>query len=140
MIAGIAGALLVSYFVSGVDFLFWFPALFAVSLAGCLVGTYTAPPTNSAVLESFYKSVNPWGFWRPVMNAVMQKDTSFQPNKDFKLDMFNILLGIVAQTCLVVLPMYFILFMKVPLAITLSILLMVIVILKFTWWDKLKKE
>lgn len=140
MIAGIAGALLVSYFVSGVDFLFWFPALFAVSLAGCLVGTYTAPPTNSAVLESFYKSVNPWGFWRPVMNAVMQKDTSFQPNKDFKLDMFNILLGIVAQTCLVVLPMYFILFMKVPLAITLSILLMVVVILKFTWWDKLKKE
>src|SRR6195952_3915030 len=95
--------------------LYWWPLLFALSMIGCLIGTYAAPPTNEAILKSFYKTVRPWGFWKPVHDLVVADDPTFQGNKRFKLDMFNVVLGIVAQLCLTILPMYFILSMQAPL-------------------------
>lgn len=139
MIVGVAGALILSSFVSGVDFLYWFPVLFLVSMAGCLIGTYTAPATDKAVLEKFYSSVKPWGFWSPVHSGVLQKDAGFKKNTDFKLDMLNIILGIIGQTCLVLIPMYFILWHKTPLFITSGVLLIILIIMKKTWWNKLKE-
>jgi hypothetical protein len=68
----------------------------------------------------------------------MAENPSFQPNKRFKLDMFNVVLGIIAQCCLTILPMYVVLWLKLPLLITIAILLVIVFILKRTWWDKLE--
>lgn len=138
MLTGIAGALVFSRFFSGVEFLYYFPLLFLISIAGCLMGTYTAPPTDAAVLKGFYKQVRPWGFWKPVHEQVVAEDPSFIPNKRFKLDMFNVVLGIIGQLCLTILPMYIILWMKLPLLITILILIIIVFILKKTWWNKLE--
>jgi SSS family solute:Na+ symporter len=138
MLAGIAGALVFSRFFSGVEFLFYFPLLFAISLAGCFIGTYTAPSTNIEVLKQFYSTVRPWGFWKPIHEQVMRENPSFQPNRRFKLDMFNVVLGIIAQLCLTILPMYIVLWLKLPLLITIVILIAIIITLKKTWWDKLE--
>ncbi|MGZ3938616.1 MAG: sodium:solute symporter family protein, partial [Flavisolibacter sp.] len=70
--------------------LYWWPVIFLLSVAGCIIGTYTAPPTDLAVLKKFYATVRPWGFWRPVHKEVMAEIPSFVPNKRFKLDMFNV--------------------------------------------------
>ncbi len=142
MLSGILAALaliLLKYFdlVSGLDLYYW-PLLFVISIVGCLIGTYTAPPTEEAVLKSFYKTVRPWGFWKPVHAKVMAEDPMFEPNRRFKLDMFNVALGIIAQCCLTILPMYIVLWLKLPLMITIGILLVIVVILKRTWWDKLE--
>ncbi len=118
--------------------LYWWPLLFILSLIGCLIGTYAAPPTNEATLKSFYKTVRPWGFWKPIHALVVADDPSFIGNKRFKLDMFNVALGIIAQLCLTILPMYFILSMQTPLWITIGILTIIILILKKTWWNKLE--
>jgi Na+/proline symporter len=118
--------------------LYWWPLLFVLSLIGCLVGTYSAPPTDEATLKSFYKTVRPWGFWQPIHDLVVAEDPSFVGNKRFKLDMFNVVLGIIAQLCLTILPMYFILSMQTPLWITIGILVLIIIILKTTWWNKLE--
>jgi hypothetical protein len=118
--------------------LYWWPLLFVLSLAGCIIGTYAAPPTEQATLKSFYKTVRPWGFWKPIHALVVADDPSFVGNKRFKLDMFNVVLGIIAQLCLTILPMYLILSMHLPLFITLAILAVIIIILKRTWWDKLE--
>ena len=40
-------------------------------IAGCIIGTYTAPPTDAEVLKKFYKQVRPWGFWKPVHAQVV---------------------------------------------------------------------
>jgi hypothetical protein len=69
---------------------------------------------------------------------VVAEDPSFVPNKRFKLDMFNVVIGIIGQSCLTILPMYLILWMKLPLLITIIILAIVVVILKKTWWNKLE--
>ena len=135
--SGIISALIFPYVFDGLPLYYW-PLLFLISLAGCFIGTYTAPPTETAVLINFYKTVRPWGFWRPVYEMVIIEDPSFQPNKRFKLDMFNVVLGIIAQLCLTILPMYLVLWMKFPLLITVLILGIIIIILKKTWWNKLE--
>ncbi|MBB1283725.1 Na+:solute symporter [Flavisolibacter sp. BT320] len=136
MMAGIVAALVFPFIFTGLPLYNW-PLLFLISVVGCLVGTYTAPPTDSAVLKSFYKIVRPWGFWNPVRDEVMAEDPSFQPNRRFRLDMFNVVLGIIAQCCLTILPMYLVLWMKLPLLITVILLVIIVLILKKTWWNRL---
>lgn len=138
MLAGIVAALIFSHFISGSQFLYYFPVLFLLSLSGCFAGTYTAPPTDMAVLKKFYGSVRPWGFWKPVHALVMADDPAFRPNTRFRLDMFNVVLGVIGQCCLTILPMYLVMWMKLPLLATVIILLIIIFILKKTWWDKLE--
>lgn len=123
--------------LSGLELYYW-PLLFVLSLLGCLIGTYAAPATDREVLKAFYKNVRPWGFWKPVHKQVMAEDPLFQPNRRFRLDMFNVVLGIIGQCCLTILPMYVVLWLKLPLLITIAILIVIVLILKRTWWNKLE--
>jgi solute:Na+ symporter, SSS family len=118
--------------------LYWWPGLFILSVAGCIIGTFTAPPTEMATLKTFYSTVKPWGFWKPVHDEVIKDNPVFIANKNFKLDMANVALGIIAQLCLTLLPMYLVLWMKLPLLVTIAILAVIIFILKKTWWNKLE--
>ncbi|WP_207428944.1 sodium:solute symporter family protein [Pedobacter sp. SYSU D00535] len=140
MAAGITAALVFPFIFTDVLPLYVWPLLFLISVAGCILGTYTAPPTDETILLNFYKTVRPWGFWNPVYQKIKTQNPSFQPNKNFKLDMFNVVIGIAAQLCLTVLPMYLILGMKAPLAVTVLILTVLVIVLKKTWWDKLNEE
>lgn len=137
MAFGVISALAMPYAVSGLP-LYWWPLLFVISLIGCFIGTYAAPPTDVTVLKSFYKTVRPWGFWKPVHEMVLVEEGTFQANKNFKLDMFNVALGIIAQLCLTIFPMYLITGMYLPLWTTIGILAIVILILKRTWWNRLE--
>lgn len=137
MAVGVGAALLMPYVTTGLP-LFWWPALFVLSLIGCVVGTYAAPPTNIDVLKSFYKNVKPWGFWQPIHELVIAEDPTFKGNKNFKLDMFNVILGVVAQLCLTIFPMYLITGMYTQLAVNLAVLAVIVVILKRTWWNRLE--
>jgi Na+/proline symporter len=142
MMGGIVPAVLLAALkerglVQGLE-LYWWPLLLLISLAGCFIGTYTAPSTDKEVLKNFYKTVRPWGFWKPIHALVIAEDSSFEANKRFKLDMFNVCLGIIAQLCLTILPMYLVLWMKLPLLATVIILAAIMLILKKTWWNKLE--
>lgn len=137
MAVGVGAALLMPYVTTGLP-LFWWPALFVLSLIGCVVGTYAAPPTNIDVLKSFYKNVKPWGFWQPIHELVIAEEPTFKGNKNFKLDMFNVILGVVAQLCLTIFPMYLITGMYTQLAVNLAVLAVIVVILKRTWWNRLE--
>jgi SSS family solute:Na+ symporter len=138
MTIGIVTAMVLAWFVPSDHILNWFPVLFGISLAGSIVGTYITPATDMAVLKSFYSTVRPWGAWEPVKQLVMADDPTFVPNKNFKLNMFNVIIGTIAQLCLTILPMYLILMQKLPLLVTVLLLAVIILILKKTWWNKLK--
>jgi len=138
MLTGIIAALAFPYIFKDVLPLYAWPLLFLISIAGCIIGTFTAPPTDENVLKQFYKTIKPWGFWKPIHEKVMREDPSFVPNKQFKLDMFNVVLGIIAQCCLTILPMYIVLWMKMPLLVTVILLVVTGMILKKTWWNKLE--
>ena len=137
MMAGIIAALVFPFIFTGLPLYNW-PLLFLISIIGCIAGTYSAPATDTDILKSFYKQVKPWGFWKPVHEMVVAENPSFVPNKRFKLDMFNVVIGIIGQSCLTILPMYLILWMKLPLLITILLLIAIAFILRKTWWNKLE--
>ena len=138
MASGIIAALVFPYIFKNTLPLYSWPLLFLISLAGCFIGTWLTPPTEETVLKQFYKTVKPWGFWKPIQVKVMSEDPAFVPNKRFKLDMFNVVLGIIGQCCLTILPMYVVLWLKLPLLITVAILVVIVLVLKRTWWEKLE--
>ena len=137
MATGIISALVFLKLYDGLFLNVW-PIIFILSIIGCIVGTYTAPPTENETLIQFYKTVKPWGFWKPIHDLVVTEDPSFKANKRFSLDMFNVVVGMIAQTCLTLLPIYVVLWLKVPLLITVAVLAITVVILKRTWWNKLE--
>jgi Na+/proline symporter len=138
MLTGIVAALAFPYIFPDTAPLYLWPPLFAVSLTGCIIGTYAAPPTDKKVLMKFYKTVKPWGFWKPIHDELIATNPGFVPGKHFGRDMFNVAVGILGQLCLTLLPMYAILSMHVPLMVTLLILAAIVFVLKKTWWDKLE--
>lgn len=137
MLAGIIPALIFPLIFDTLD-LYYFPLLFLISFVGCILGTYAAPPTDKEVLKSFYKTVRPWGFWAPIRQMIEKEDGIRVQNKNFKRDMLNVSLGVLGQLCLTLLPMYMILKAQAPLYITILILIVIIYVLKRTWWNTLE--
>ncbi|PKP40025.1 MAG: hypothetical protein CVT96_10840, partial [Bacteroidetes bacterium HGW-Bacteroidetes-13] len=52
-------------------------------------------------------------------------------------DMVNVLVGTIAQTSLVIIPLYLILHENISLLISIGILMGCVIILKINWWNKL---
>jgi len=147
MVAGLAAALIMPAFsnsglsqfpISNNFNMNAFPIIFLVSIIGCLAGTLLSKPEDNETLKKFYKNVRPWGFWKPIHKLVVAEDPSFEGNKDFKRDMFNVLIGIVWQTTLVAFPVFLVLREWKSFLISLCIIAITSITLKFTWWNKLK--
>jgi len=136
MVAGIVPALIFPFVFDTLD-LYYFPLILIVSVAACIIGTYSAPPTDEKTLKEFYKNVRPWGFWKPIHAKVVLEDPDFRKNTNFWRDMFNVGIGTIAQTALVIFPLYIILKQTVPLIVSILIILIIGFIMKKTWWDKL---
>ncbi len=140
MLAGIVPALIFPLVLPDTLPLYYFPALFVLSLLGCIVGTYAAPATDEETLISFYRTIRPWGFWKPVHDKVVAMDPSFEGNRHFGRDMFNVVVGTIWQTCLVLLPIYIVLLKGKAAGITAAIVLLMSWILKRNWYDHLNDE
>ena len=119
--------------------IYLFPIIFMVSLTGSFLGTYLTKPTEMNTLKSFYKSVRPWGWWKPVYNELLKEDSNFQKNTDFWKDMLNCVIGIIWQSSMIVMPIYFVIRDYPKATISLLVFVITSIILKFTWFDKVKK-
>ncbi len=116
-----------------------FPIIFFVSLLGSFLGTWLTPATSMETLKSFYSNVRPWGWWGPVYKALKSEDESFTKNNDFVSDMINCIIGIVWQSSMILLPIYFMIRDYPKTLWALLVFLITTIILKFTWLDKVKK-
>ncbi|MFT6321159.1 MAG: Na+/proline symporter [Granulosicoccus sp.] len=141
---GMFGGLVASTFVPGLfpetSAIYIFPIILAVSFVGCILGTFLTPPDNEEVLKKFYQDTRPWGFWNPIIEKIKIDNPDFKPNKNFKIDMLNVLIGIVWQMTLVVMPIYIIIKSTQNFAIALVIFLITSFLLKKLWYDKLDGE
>jgi Na+/proline symporter len=117
-----------------------FTLVFVLSLIGCLLGTLLTKAEDDEVLKEFYRRVRPWGFWGPILKKVQQDDPSFQRNKDFPRDMFNVAVGICWQVTLVALPIYIVIQNFRNAAIAGLVVAVTTVILKITWYDHMCKS
>ncbi|RLD55090.1 MAG: sodium:solute symporter [Bacteroidetes bacterium] len=139
MFVGIISALICSRIFTFLD-LYYFPIILVVSAVAAIVGTFLRPPTDEETLKNFYKNVKPWGFWKPIHDKVVAEDPTFEGNKDFWRDMFNVVVGTIGQTALVIFPIYIVLKKALPIGISLAIIGVCFIIMKRTWWDRLPNE
>jgi hypothetical protein len=91
------------------------------------------------VLRSFYTNVRPWGWWNPVYKTLQAEDQTFEKNNDFWKDMMNCAIGIVWQSSMILLPIFFIIRDYPKALVALVVFLATTTILKFTWLDKVRR-
>jgi uncharacterized membrane protein len=75
-----------------------------------------------------------------VLLEVQKDDPAFLPNRMFGRDMFNVVIGIVWQMALVVWPIFLMIKMWDALALSLGVVAITSLILKYFWYNPLKKE
>jgi len=141
MVAGLVISMATPKLFPDLSIIIAFPlVILPFSAAGSLLGCLLTPPDDIGVLKAFYKNVRPWGFWGPIEKLVISEDAQFVRNRAFRRDMFNTGIGIIWQMTLIIAPVYLILRNIRAMALSLLVLLITSVILKFNWYDKLERD
>ncbi len=138
MAGGIAAAMILPYALPDFTALEAFPINLAISLAGCFLGSLLTPPDEEEVLKNFYLKTRPWGFWKPIHEKVRAENPKVEQNKNFGRDMFNVVIGIIWQTAITASPIFMVIKHWDKLLISLSIVAICSLILKWNWLDKLE--
>ena len=137
MVAGTAAAIVIPGSLPALHEVFTFLLILAISATASVAVCLGTRPEPDEVLESFYRSVRPWGFWRPVLDKCRRRNPAFQANRDFRRDLFNLAVGLVWQTAMVAAPIYLVIQHWRQFWISSAIFLATSVALKFTWYDTL---
>jgi Na+/proline symporter len=137
MIGGIIASLVPLLIWPEMNKMFVLPFSLAVSTISSVIVCLRTRPESDEVLESFYRNVRPWGYWRPVYKKLAQKYPKICENMNLKRDAFNVGIGIIWQLMLMVVPVCIVIREIRTLWISLAVLAMTSVIMKFTWYDKL---
>jgi hypothetical protein len=69
MLVGMAAAFIQAYFWPNLLEWYQFAYVLGTGIIGSVIGTYITKPTDSAILENFYKKTRPFGAWGPLKNA-----------------------------------------------------------------------
>lgn len=145
MVAGIGAALGSTIVLNGQATLWGieknlavFPAILGASLAASVIGSLLTAPDDRAVLMRFYRRVRPWGFWGPVHADLVRERPELAANRDFPRDLFNVAVGIVWQTALTAGGIYLVTKDFTRLAVALGVAGVCMIILKFSWYDRLE--
>ncbi|AXT60145.1 sodium:solute symporter [Aquimarina sp. AD10] len=139
MLAGLIAATIVPTLFTDTSDIYLFPLILVISFLGCILGVYLGKPDDIKVLKNFYKTTKPWGFWKPVIKELQKDDPTFTPNEDFRKDVLNCIIGVVWQMTFVLAPIYLIIKEYYYLSIVLVLMLITSLILKRTWYDKIKQ-
>ncbi|WP_245935578.1 sodium:solute symporter family protein [Sediminitomix flava] len=138
MATGIAASMVFPMLFPDILELYYFPLMFAVSMAGSIIGSLVTEPTDEETLKAFYIKVRPWGFWKPIHDKVVAENPQIRKNKDFKRDMVNVIVGIVWQSTLTIMPIYIVIKEQTSFFVTAAICAITVLILKKNWWDNLE--
>ncbi len=117
-----------------------FVFIFIASIIGCVIGCLLTPPVEESTAIVFYKKTRPWGFWNPLRDKILDSDSSFQPNHNFYRDAVNVCIGIAWQMSMVVLPLYLAFRQWPQFIISVIVLLLTSLTLKYNWYDKLEED
>ena len=115
-----------------------FPYMLGLCLAVCIVASLVTPQTDAEVLKKFYLKVRPWGYWKPVRKLVQAEYPNVKPNKHFKRDMVNVVIGIIWQTCLVAAPIFLVIHHFMEFGIAMLIAAVCALFLWKNWYENLE--
>ena len=123
-----------------VDALTAFPVLFVICLVVCVAARLLSSGQNMESLKQSYRTTRPWGLWAPVRRALVEEGQEVEHNKDFTLDMFNVLIGIVWQTAITAMPIFFVIKSWTGFAVFAAVVAANMIILKFSRFDRMDQH
>jgi hypothetical protein len=74
------------------------------------------------------------------LQALRADEPDVQPNPDFWRDMFNSLVGVVWQTAITASAIFLIIREMDRFWLALGLVVLCSVVMKFTWWDRMRDE
>lgn len=98
-IAGMVAAVVQRMFLPDIPEYSAFIITTVSSLAGMIAGTYSAKPTDDAVLFEFYKRTRPFGFWGPVKKK-LSAEVKSNIDKENRRDIISTFLAVPWQLVL----------------------------------------
>ena len=141
--AGVAGGILLSLialFYPSAPMYVIFPPICAGSLLASIIGSVVTAPVDTDVLVSFYRTVRPFGWWKPVKIKAgegLSLDETLPKGESTFRAVINTFLGMIAITGFYLFPMYLTGHWHLPAFIFLFIALLCSVVLYFTWYPYL---
>ena len=127
---------LVALFFPDAPAYYTFPLICAASLIASIVVSMTTQATDENILVSFYKSVRPFGLWKPITAKAGLSVKEFSPKSErMPLTIVNVLLAMLAITGLYLFPMYLVGRWYLYSAIWLGLAIAAIFALKYTWYQ-----
>jgi solute:Na+ symporter, SSS family len=79
------------------------PLILCISLLGVLIGTYFTKPTPDEVLENFYRTTRPFGFWKPLFKK-LPDSIKINMKKEHKNDLISVFIAVPWQFLLYWIP------------------------------------
>jgi SSS family solute:Na+ symporter len=118
-----------------------FPLICSVSLLACIIVSLLTRSTDPDILISFYKSVRPFGHWKPISEmAELSEEDSSSKTENVRRTILNVVLGMLAITGLYLFPMYLVGHWYLYSLVWLSLATAAIIALKYTWYDYLPES
>ena len=133
---GLVGAILQRILLPDMDPRMQFVVMVLIGLVGAIAGTYLTQPTNSKVLENFYRTTRPFGFWKPML-GVLDEKTAVAMKKEHKYDVLALPFALGWQITLFLLPMQLLIRSYKAFGVTFIIFAGSLVGLYFFWYRNL---
>jgi hypothetical protein len=126
---------LVVLFFPDVPVYYVFPAICGASLIASIVTSLATQPVERGILIGFYRSVRPFGLWRPIREqSGLSTDELSSKAESTPLAVLNVVLGMVAISGLYLFPMYFVGHWYSYSVGCLGLAITAMVALKYTWY------
>ncbi|MBM4104297.1 MAG: sodium:solute symporter [Planctomycetes bacterium] len=118
---------------------FQFFTTMAIGLTGTIIGTYMTRPTDQKVLEHFFRTTRPFGFWGSMVNS-LTPEVRKEMKKEHVRDVFALPFALTWQVTLFMLPMQLLIKSYHAFFITLGIFLVSLAGLYVIWLRKMGTE
>ncbi|MBR6057528.1 MAG: hypothetical protein IKP58_05090 [Victivallales bacterium] len=132
------GAVLQKIFLPEMPEGWQFFAMSMLSFIGTIGGSLLTKPTDRDVLENFYKTTRPFGFWGPLKNT-LPEDVRTKMEVEHRNDILTIPFALLAQVTLFLLAMQVVIKAYSSIAWTLPLFLIGVAGLRVFWWKPLWK-
>jgi SSS family solute:Na+ symporter len=127
---------LVVLFFPGAPAYYVFPSVCAASLFVSIAASLATQPTDLDILVGFYKSVRPFGLWKPIVRkAELSAEELSIKSESVLRTVLNVVLAMLAITGLYLFPMYLVGHWYVDSMIWLLLAIAAILALKYTWYQ-----
>ena len=113
-----------------------FPSICLISLLVSIIVSLATESTDPDILRKFYKSVRPFGLWKPIAQmAELSEEDSSSKSESVQRTILNVVLAMIAITGLYLFPMYLVGHWYLYSTIWFTLAIATIIVLKYTWYD-----